>query len=106
MDGPSYTNYEEVPIDELVQPIFENAGVRLVFNGHEHDLQISEVNSIHYVLTGSAGDLRPGELLGNAAAGNIAWAPKTPLHPGRGTEQGAVHVTPYGELENGEARSS
>ena len=100
VDGPLYTNFVEV-INELVQPIFEHAGVRLVFNGHEHNLQISKVNEIHYVVTGSAGDLRADPLLGDAAAGTIAWAP---AHHFLLVEykQGAMHVTPYGELNNGQ----
>ena len=100
VDGPSYTNFEEI-INELVEPIFEKAGVRLVFNGHEHNLQISEVNKIRYVLTGSAGDLRADPLFGDAASGNIAWAPKHHFILVE-YKQGAMHVTPYGELEDGQ----
>jgi len=99
VDGPSYQNFQEV-IEELVKPVFEKGGVRLVFNGHEHNLQISRVNNIHYVLTGSGGDLRPEKLFGNAAAGNIAWAPKHQFILVE-YKQGAMHVTPYGELKDG-----
>lgn len=99
VDGPSYDNFTEV-IDDLVKPIFEKGGVRLVFNGHEHNLQISKNNNIHYVLTGSAGDLRPARLFGNVKAHNIAWAPVHHLilveYKG-----GKMHVTPYGELKDG-----
>lgn len=103
VDGPSYTNFEEV-IAELVQPIFEKAGVRLVFNGHEHNLQISKKNNIYYVVTGSAGDLRPDNLFGAAEAHNIAWAPS---HHFMLVEYvgGKMHITPYGELSNGKLQA-
>lgn len=99
VDGPSYTNFTEV-IKGLVQPIFEKGGVRLVFNGHEHNLQIAKQNNIHYVLTGSAGDLRPDKLFGAAESHNIAWAPE---HHFMLVEYkgGKMSVTPYGELKHG-----
>jgi len=99
VDGPKYSNFTEV-INELVQPIFEKGGVRLVFNGHEHNLQISSSNDIRYVLTGSAGDLRSDKLKKKTAARNIAWAPAHHfiLVEYKG---GKMHVTPYGELKNG-----
>ena len=97
--GQKYSNFTEV-IKELVQPIFEKGGVRLVFNGHEHNLQISSSNDIRYVLTGSASDLRSDKLKKKPEARNIAWAPAHHfiLVEYKG---GKMHVTPYGELKNG-----
>ncbi len=100
VDGPSYRNFEDV-IEGLVEPIFEKSGVRLVFNGHEHNLQISKVNEIHYVLTGSGGDLRPEELFGEEVSGNIAWAPEHQFILVE-YKQGKMNVTAYGGLKDGE----
>lgn len=98
-DGPTYGN-SEVVIDKLV-PIFEAGGVRLVFNGHDHNFQVSLTNDIHYVLTGGAGEVRPGPLLGNPAANNIAWSP-TPHFVLCTYREGMFELTPYGELRDGQ----
>jgi tartrate-resistant acid phosphatase type 5 len=102
VDGPTYKNFEDV-IEELVQPIFEKGAVRLVFNGHEHNCQISENNGIYYVVTGSAGDLRGGNLFGNTDAHNVAWAPAHHFTLVQYRE-GRMEITPYGELEDGKLR--
>jgi hypothetical protein len=98
VDGPDKENDEAV-ISHLV-PLLERSGVRLVFNGHEHNLQVSHKNGIHYVLSGSAGDLRNGRLRGESRAHNIAWAPK---HQFLLVEyrDSKMYITPYGELNGG-----
>ena len=44
---------------ERLVPLFEDAGVRLVLSGHEHNFQHAVVDDIHYVVSGAAGKLRP-----------------------------------------------
>ena len=99
VDGPQKKNDEAV-ISQLV-PLFERSGVRIVFNGHEHNLQVSHKNGIYYVLSGSGGDLRDGRLRGESQAHNIAWAPK---HQFLLVEykDSKMNITPYGELNGGE----
>lgn len=100
VDGPTKNN-DPAAQQHLVTRFFEPGGVRLVFNGHEHNFQVARHNKIHYVLSGAAGDLRAGALRGESAAHNIAWAPK---HHFLLVEyrNGAMHITPYGELQNGQ----
>src|SRR5215510_949204 len=102
VDGPTKKNDKDAET-RLVKQIFEKAGVRLVFNGHEHNFQVSMHNKIHYVLSGAAGDLRPEPLRGDPMAHNIAWAPKHHflLVEYKG---GGMRVTPYGELQQGVLR--
>ena len=39
---------------------FRDAGVRVMFSGHEHNFQHSQVDGIDYFVTGAAGKLRRG----------------------------------------------
>jgi hypothetical protein len=58
--------------------MFEQAGVRVVFNGHEHNFQFSDVGrtgGVLYTLAGSGADLRAGDVRGSMEAERIAgWA--------------------------------
>lgn len=71
-------------LDELrhFHDLFSQSGVRVVFNGHEHNLQFSERNDrtggIQYVISGSGGELRSGRVSGPemAAAAIAGWAPQ------------------------------
>jgi tartrate-resistant acid phosphatase type 5 len=60
-------------VDRVV-PLFDDAGVRLVLSGHEHNFQHSVVNGIHYVVTGAGGKLRSEPPIGFDAAGTRDWA--------------------------------
>jgi tartrate-resistant acid phosphatase type 5 len=60
-------------VDRLV-PLFEEAGVRLVLSGHEHNFQHSVVNGVDYVITGAGGKLRSETPTGFEAAGSREWA--------------------------------
>ena len=59
---------------ERLVPLFEDAGVRLVLSGHEHNFQHSVVNGINYVVSGAAGKLRTEPPTECSAAGTRAWA--------------------------------
>ncbi|HEX8149853.1 MAG TPA: metallophosphoesterase [Pyrinomonadaceae bacterium] len=97
--GPQHGHTEEV-VETLV-PLFRRGGVRLVLSGHEHNLQALTRDNILYVLTGGAGEVRPGGLSGGAQADNVAWS-ATPHFLLCEYKGGALHVTPYGELKNDE----
>lgn len=75
--------YHESPKAELRlkhwQPLFSGAGVKVVFQGHEHNYQVSYANEatsgIRFFITGAGGELRRGDVRGNMAASQIeAWA--------------------------------
>ncbi len=60
--------------------LFQRSGVKVVFAGHEHNFQISEDNDatghIRYVISGSGGELRGGNVAGNMVRAHIqGWAP-------------------------------
>jgi hypothetical protein len=59
--------------------LFAASGVKVVFNGHEHNLQISEssdrTSGISFIVSGAGGELRTGSLQGKMKrAGIRAWA--------------------------------
>jgi hypothetical protein len=58
--------------------IFRRSGVRLVLTGHEHNFQYSDVSAtdgILYVVSGSGGELRTGDVRRNMSTAHIAgWA--------------------------------
>ncbi len=61
--------------------LFHANGVKVVFNGHEHNFQMSEANElsegIRFITSGAGGELRPGNVQGNMKRANIAaWAPQ------------------------------
>jgi tartrate-resistant acid phosphatase type 5 len=99
--GPEHGNTQEV-IDKLV-PIFEQGGVRLVLCGHEHNLQMIERKKVNYVITGGAGQVRTDGLSPAAKKENVAWS-ATPHFLLCEYKGGELHVTPYGELQQGQLR--
>ena len=59
--------------------LFERSGVKVVFTGHEHNLQFSQDNDatghIRYIVSGAGGQLREGDVTQKMAAAHIeAWA--------------------------------
>jgi acid phosphatase len=95
-----------------LKPLFERHGVQLYLNGHDHDMQVIEVNGVHYVTSGAGSRTRPARggpdsrfSLGNTAGfldadltrhelrarfvtwnGDTAYAfalTRTPAHPAR-----------------------
>lgn len=58
--------------------LFQRSGVRLVFSGHEHNFQYSDVaftGGILYIVSGSGGELRAGDVRRNMHKAHIAgWA--------------------------------
>jgi tartrate-resistant acid phosphatase type 5 len=61
--------------------LFSDAGVKVVFNGHEHNFQWSEANQqtsgINFFVSGAGGELRAGNVRGKMSQSNIrAWAPE------------------------------
>jgi hypothetical protein len=56
---PTYSSEYEGPNEAYIRsrltPLFEQHGVQLVFSGHNHNYQRSQVNGITYVITGGGG---------------------------------------------------
>jgi tartrate-resistant acid phosphatase type 5 len=70
--GPIHYNSRSL-IASLV-PRFQQAGVRLMLSGHEHNFQHSQVDGIHYVITGAGGKVRTTRPLRFGAAHTESWA--------------------------------
>jgi hypothetical protein len=69
--GPRHKNTDRMgPLTRR----FENAGVRVVFSGHEHNFQHSEVNGIAYVVSGAAGKLRVDRPDSFDKAHTVSWS--------------------------------
>jgi tartrate-resistant acid phosphatase type 5 len=59
--------------------LFERSGVKVVFTGHEHNLQFSQDNDatghIRYIVSGAGGQLRDGDITKKMATAHIeGWA--------------------------------
>src|ERR1043166_480761 len=70
--GPDHHNTEGM--EELVQR-FQSAGVKVVFSGHQHNLQLNRVNGIDYLISGAAGKVSQGTPDKFAKAGTVCWSP-------------------------------
>jgi hypothetical protein len=60
--------------------LFQKSGVKVVFTGHEHNYQYSDLSEItggvRYFVTGAGGELRAGNVMSNMARAHIeGWAP-------------------------------
>ncbi len=61
--------------------LFAASGVKVVFNGHEHNFQVSEASDrtsgISFIVSGAGGELRTGNIEGKMKrSGMRAWAPE------------------------------
>ncbi len=62
-------------------PVFQQAGVKVVFSGHEHNFQFSEQNDntsgIRFVISGAGGELRHGDVSRKMQKAHIeGWSPE------------------------------
>ncbi|MFN7993208.1 MAG: metallophosphoesterase [Bryobacteraceae bacterium] len=77
--GPSHESGLQ-PLAGFIE-LFRNHGVRVVFTGHEHNFQYSQVSAATggacYVVSGAGGALRPGNVERFMKRGHIeGWAPQ------------------------------
>lgn len=70
--GPDHHNTDGM--DELVQR-FRSAGVKVVFSGHQHNLQLNRVNGIDYLISGAAGKVTKSKPNKFNDAGTVFWSP-------------------------------
>jgi hypothetical protein len=57
-------------------PLFQRAGVRVMFSGHEHNFQHSRADGIDYFVSGAAGKFRGGTPDGFEEARTLSWSPE------------------------------
>ena len=72
--GPEHGNTDGM--EDLIER-FESAGVRVVFSGHQHHLQLNRVKGIDYLISGAAGKVSTGKPKASkfAKAGTVFWSP-------------------------------
>ena len=53
--GPEHHNDADM---QILLPLFDRAGVRLVFTGHEHNFQLNEMDGRTYIVSGAGAKVR------------------------------------------------
>jgi tartrate-resistant acid phosphatase type 5 len=69
--GPRHHNTEDM---HPLMARFRDARVRVVFSGHEHNFQHSQVDGLDYFVSGAAGKLRRGRPNRFEAAHTVSWS--------------------------------
>ena len=69
--GPQHHNTRDMV---ALLPLFQRAGVRVMFSGHEHNFQHSRADGIDYFVTGAAGKFRGGTPDRTEAAHTRSWS--------------------------------
>ena len=69
--GPQHGNTKSM---QRLIPLFQRAGVKVMFCGHEHNFQHSLADGIHFFITGAAGKLRRSPPDKFEEAHTITWA--------------------------------
>jgi hypothetical protein len=80
---------------------FRQAGVRVVFSGHEHNFQHARVDGMDYFVSGAAGKLRRGRPDQLAEAHTVSWS-DAPHFLLVSVDAEAMTVRAIGELADGE----
>ena len=69
--GPQHHNTREMT---QLLPLFNRAGVAVMFSGHEHNVQHSQADGIDYFVTGAAGKFRGATPDGFDEARTQSWS--------------------------------
>ena len=69
--GPQHHNTDRM--DRLL-PLFSTGGVRVMFNGHEHNFQHSSYDGIDYFITGAGSKVRKGAPHRFTEAHTVSWS--------------------------------
>ena len=96
--GPRHHNTADM--QPLVKK-FRDAGVRVMFSGHEHNFQHSNSDGIDYFVTGAAGKLRRGRPNAFEEARTVSWS-DSPHFLLVTIDGSRMSVRAIGELLNGE----
>jgi hypothetical protein len=98
--GPQHHNTRGM---ERLFPLWQRAGVKAMFSGHEHNFQHSRADGIDYFVTGAAGKLRRTPPDRFQAAHTVSWS--TQCHFLLARIQGdRMIVRAIGEIENPDDR--
>jgi hypothetical protein len=81
-------------------PLYENADIRLLLHGHEHNLQHGRVEDLDYVISGAGGKLQPDPPTGFADGGTQSWAAEPHCLLIQVAED-RLTITPYGATPPG-----
>jgi hypothetical protein len=95
--GPRHHNTEDM---HPLMARFREARVRVMFSGHEHNFQHSQVGGLDYFVSGAAGKLRRGRPNRFADAGTVSWS-DTPHFLLVTIEGARMTVRAIGELVDG-----
>jgi hypothetical protein len=69
--GPQHHNTRGM---QVLLPLFERAGVRVMFSGHEHNFQHSRTPQLDHFVTGAAGKARRSTPDGFGPAHTVSWS--------------------------------
>jgi tartrate-resistant acid phosphatase type 5 len=98
--GPQHGNTDRM---EKLLPLLSRGGVRVMFNGHEHNFQHSHHDGIDYFVSGAGSKVRKGTPDKFARAHTVSWSDYA--HFLLVTIDGdTMTVRAIGELESGELR--
>jgi hypothetical protein len=98
--GPQHHNTKGM--DRLI-PLWQRAGVKVMFSGHEHNFQHSRADGIDYLVTGAAGKLRRTPPDRFEEAHTLSWATACHFLLAR-IEGNRMLVRAIGEIENPDDR--
>jgi hypothetical protein len=94
--GPRHHNTKEMAV---LLPLFQRAGVKAMFSGHEHNFQHSHVNGIDYFVSGAAGKLRSRAPDDFDAARTESWSAECHFLLAR-IDGGTMGVRAIGEMSD------
>ncbi|HLG13476.1 MAG TPA: metallophosphoesterase [Blastocatellia bacterium] len=69
--GPVHSNSKSM--GRVLVPLFERAGVRAAFSGHEHNFQHSRSRGVNYFITGGGGKVEQSDPSDFDGAHTVAW---------------------------------
>jgi tartrate-resistant acid phosphatase type 5 len=92
--GPKHHNTKEMT---TLLPLFQRAGVRVVFSGHEHNFQHSRVDGIDYLVSGAAGRARDRAPNRFEEAHTASWSAQCHFLLAR-IDDSTMRIRPIGEL--------
>jgi hypothetical protein len=95
--GPRHHNTEDM---HPLMARFRQSGVRVMFSGHEHNFQHSQVDGIDYFVSGAAGKIRRGRPNDFASAFTLSWS-DTPHFLTVTIDDVRMTVRAFGELVDG-----
>jgi len=79
---------------------FQDAGVRVVLSGHEHQFQHGQLNGVNYIVSGASGKVATGTPKKFAKAHTVSWAAACHFLLVK-VDGNQMTIRPIGELRDG-----